>query len=146
MRDLIRSLGRLRLHHVVLVGRVWATFFGLVVRLRRRTLPEVVDALNAAPRRHPRRRPPGRLSRTSYRLLRLGPYRPRCLYRALVLFRLLRLQGDRPVLVIGLPEAATGKDAHAWVELEGEDIGPPPGRAGHAPFVRYPQPSPHSVP
>jgi hypothetical protein len=54
-----------------------------------------------------------------------------------VLYRLLREQGDAAVLVVGLPEAAINKDAHAWVELNGIDVGPPPGRAGHEPMARF---------
>ena len=139
-------LTRLRPWHLALALRIWGTFLVLLIQVRRRPLPHVVDALNADPPVVSRQVPPRRLSRTSYRLLRFGPYRPRCLYRALVLFRLLRLQGDRPVLVIGLPQDATGKDAHAWVELEGRDVGPPPGQAGHAPFVRYPLSSEQPMP
>jgi hypothetical protein len=56
---------------------------------------------------------------------------------ALVLFRLLREQGDAAELVIGLPENPGGKDAHAWVELEGVDVGPPPGRSGHDEMARF---------
>jgi hypothetical protein len=41
------------------------------------------------------------------------------------------------VLVIGLPREAITKDAHAWVELDGTDVGPPPGRAGHEPMARF---------
>jgi hypothetical protein len=40
--------------------------------------------------------------------------------------------------VIGLPSSPTDKDAHAWVEVRGIDIGPAPGRLGHAELVRYP--------
>ena len=39
-------------------------------------------------------------------------------------------------LVIGLPEQAKDERAHAWVELEGRDVGPPPGRAGHLEMAR----------
>jgi Transglutaminase-like superfamily len=58
------------------------------------------------------------------------------LINALVLYRLLREQGDPVELVIGLPEQAADERAHAWVELEGRDVGPPPGRAGHSEMAR----------
>jgi hypothetical protein len=72
-----------------------------------------------------------------YRTLRLGPRQPTCLVNALVLYRLLREQGDQAELVIGLPADAADKDAHAWVELDGVDVGPPPGRSGHAEMGRF---------
>ena len=56
---------------------------------------------------------------------------------ALVLYRLLREQGDEPELVIGLPQTAADKDAHAWVELGGVDVGPPPGRGTHEELARF---------
>ena len=67
----------------------------------------------------------------------VGPYQPRCLLRALVLFRELRRQGDPAELVIGLPRELVDKDAHAWVEIDGVDVGPPPGRGPHEPLARY---------
>jgi hypothetical protein len=53
------------------------------------------------------------------------------------LFRLLHEQGDEAELVIGLPAAAATKDAHAWVEINGVDVGPPPGRGSHEVLARY---------
>ena len=83
------------------------------------------------------RRPPLRLANAVDRTLRLGRRRPTCLVSSLVLFRLLRAQGDAAELVIGLPASPRDKDAHAWVELEGTDVGPPPGRNGHVELARY---------
>ena len=40
-------------------------------------------------------------------------------------------------LVIGLPHTPADKDAHAWVELAGTDVGPPPGRASHEELARF---------
>jgi hypothetical protein len=57
---------------------------------------------------------------------------------SLVLFHLLRRQGDPAELVIGLPHRPTNRNAHAWVELGGRVVGPPPGRLGHEPLARYP--------
>jgi hypothetical protein len=82
--------------------------------------------------------PPALLSLAVHRSLRLGPLRPRCLTSSLVLYRLLREQGDRAELVIGLPPEARDPAAHAWVELDDRDIGPPPGRGRHAPIARFP--------
>jgi hypothetical protein len=53
------------------------------------------------------------------------------------LFRLLREQGDPAELVIGLPDAAADHEAHAWVEVDGRDVGPPPGRGQHEPLARF---------
>jgi hypothetical protein len=66
-----------------------------------------------------------------------GPFRPRCLSLALVHYRLLTEQGLEPALVIGLPEGSASKDAHAWVEVSGIDVGPPPGGGGRTPLARY---------
>lgn len=105
-------------------------------RVHRDPLPDLVADLAAArPARwyHPVRR----LSRAVDRVLRLGSRQPTCLVSALVLFRLLRGQ-DRPAhLVIGLLPAAPNKDAHAWVEVFGVDLGPPPGRGRHVEMARY---------
>jgi hypothetical protein len=80
---------------------------------------------------------PRRLGRIVSRCLSFGPLRARCLYQALVLMRLLRDQGIRSQLVIGLPIAAIDKDAHAWIEIDGVDVGPPPGRGSHEELARY---------
>lgn len=123
---------------VGLAIRVWLTFGWIVVAGRRHPLPELVRRLDRPAVRPVRPLQPSRLSRINYRLLRLGPYRPRCLHRALVHFRLLRLQGGTPELVIGLGDRSTTPDAHAWVELDGVDVGPPPGRSEHRVLARYP--------
>jgi hypothetical protein len=86
----------------------------------------------AGPRENPRR-----LSRAVDRILRIGRRQPTCLVSSLVLFKLLREQGDPAEIVIGLPDSPADKDAHAWVELDGVDVGPPPGRSGHAEMARF---------
>jgi hypothetical protein len=78
------------------------------------------------------------LSSAVHKSLRLGNRRPRCLVNALVLFRLLREQGEQAELVIGLLPNAPNQRAHAWVELDGRDVGPPPGRFGHEEMARLP--------
>jgi transglutaminase-like putative cysteine protease len=112
----------------------------VVVRLRlhSRSLPEVVTDLGTVNRayRSPRRRP-ARLGRIVSRVLRIGPWRARCLHTSIVLYRLLREQGDDAQLVIGLPLEPKDKDAHAWVEMDGHDVGPPPGRGEHVELARY---------
>jgi Transglutaminase-like superfamily len=62
---------------------------------------------------------------------------PRCLIASLVLYDMLRGDDKRPELVIGLPASPTDKDAHAWIELDGVDVGPPPGRGTHQALARY---------
>jgi hypothetical protein len=64
-------------------------------------------------------------------------YHPRCLTAALVLYRLLREQGESAELVVGLPREPLDKTAHAWIEVDGVDVGPPPGRQGHEELARY---------
>jgi transglutaminase superfamily protein len=121
----------------VLVGRVYLCFASTYLQARRHPLPELMEALlDAKPTGVPPL-DPKRLGRIVQRLLRLGPWRARCLWTALVLYRLLRGQGDAPQLVIGLPREPKDKDAHAWVEIDGLDVGPPPGRSFHEELARY---------
>jgi hypothetical protein len=107
------------------------------MRLSREPLPALASSFGNVQRRNGERLPPRQLAWAIDRTLRIGSRRPRCIFNALVMYRLLREQGDDAVLVIGLPNQAITKDAHAWVELAGTDVGPPPGRAGHEPMARF---------
>lgn len=124
---------------VLLLARVWVTFATVHAELIRNPLARAVVHLSSPPKRAPNYHEPMRLSRAVSRGLRIGPWQPRCLIRSLVLYRLLRAQGDAAELVIGLPNRALTSDAHAWIELLGRDVGPPPGRWHHQELVRYPQ-------
>src|SRR5215216_7015133 len=120
--DRLRLGGKVRL-----AMRVWRTYARVRIGLRRAPLPAFVRELGrtaAAVDQHP----PALLSLAVHRSLHLGPLRPRCLTSALVLYRLLREQGDPAEVVIGLPRDAQDHAAHAWVELGDRDVGPPPGR------------------
>lgn len=120
--------------------RVMIAFVRVCLTVRRTPLPEAVTRLAGSTRpqlaAHPES--PARLSGAIHRTLRLGKRRPRCLHSALVLLSLLRAQDQPAVLVVGLPPRAASNRAHAWVELAGRDVGPPPGRSGHQAMVRYP--------
>lgn len=120
-----------------LAVRIWALLARVLVGLRREPLPAFVARLGetGSPRRE--RHSAAKLSHAVDRSLRIGSRRPRCLVNALVLYRLLREQDEAPELVIGLPAQPTDKDAHAWVELGGVDVGPPPGRSGHEELARF---------
>jgi hypothetical protein len=61
------------------------------------------------------------------------------LIRSLVLYSLLRSQGDAAELIIGMPVLPTSSDAHSWVELGGQDVGPLPGSRGYAELARFPR-------
>ena len=107
------------------------------VDLHRAPLPELVARYSRA-KRNRDRYPVHTLRRAVDRLLVL-PGRPlRCLPRALVMYSLVVEQDQNPRLVVGLPEAGDSNRAHAWVEIDGVDVGPSPGRAGHQPMVAYP--------
>jgi Transglutaminase-like superfamily len=116
--------------------RIWRLYPRVVLGLRREQLPAFVARLGQPGRRRPPHSP-ARLSRAVDGSLRLGRRRPRCLVSSLVLYRLLREQGDAAELVIGLPQTPADKDAHAWVELAGTDVGPPPGRGPHQELARF---------
>ena len=122
---------------VRLAVRVWGCYVRVRAGLRRSPLPDLVQQLGQAGERADTH-PPALLSLAVHRSLHLGPLRPRCLTSSLVLYRLLREQGDDPVVVIGLPPKALDHEAHAWVELDDRDIGPPPGRGRHEPIARFP--------
>ena len=122
-----------------LAARIWMRFVLVVVGLRREPLPALVNRLVDTNGRLPRDRyRAATLSRAVHRSLRIGGCRPRCLVKALVLFRLLREQGEPAELVVGLLPKALDHRAHAWVELAGRDVGPPPGRFGHEEMARLP--------
>jgi Transglutaminase-like superfamily len=108
------------------------------IGLWRHPLPELVGRLGSRSRRE-RRESPLRLSRAVTKSLSIGPYKARCLVRSLVLYRMLREQGETPQLVIGLPREPEREDAHAWVEINGVDVGPAPGKGKHEELARYPE-------
>jgi Transglutaminase-like superfamily len=107
------------------------------MRVRRRPLPDVIAGLARVARVRPARARPVRMGLIVSRALRVGGHQARCLYTSLVLFRLLREQGVEAEIVIGLPREPKDKDAHAWIEIDGRDVGPPPGRAQHVELARY---------
>jgi hypothetical protein len=121
---------------VRLGAAAWTSLAVVALELRRNPLPEVARRLAAVSARRAAV-DERRLGRIVMQVLWIGPFRPRCLYTALVLYRLLHQQGVAAELVIGLPSTPTSKDAHAWVEVRGRDVGPPPGRNGHEELARY---------
>lgn len=128
---------------VRLLVRIWLIAAVIQLDLRRRPLPEVVRRLGAPGGAKPAA--VSHLSRAVWRGLRIGSVRPRCLLRSLVLFRLLRAQGDPAILVIGLHAGAATSEAHAWVELHGRDVGPVPGGRGYRELARFPRPEPMAL-
>ena len=125
------------LDKVRLGGRILSTFVLVHWRLRTAPLPRAVERLARTTRADGPGIEPRRLGRIVHRTLAIAGRRPRCLINALVLFRLLRRQGDVPELVIGLPKDPTDVDAHAWIEIDRQDVGPPPGKDGHEELARY---------
>jgi transglutaminase-like putative cysteine protease len=122
---------------VAIALRVWSRLLSVSIGLRRYPLPELIARLDRGNAGRPLPFSPPRLGRMVTASLRLGPYRPRCLHASLVLYGLLRQSGVGANLVIGLPHEARSKDAHAWVEVDGVDVGPAPGGAGHLALARY---------
>lgn len=120
-----------------LVARVWRLFLLVRVGLITTPLPQLVARLGNAPKFASRLYPPQLLSLAVDRSLRFGRFQPTCLVRALVLFRLLREQGHAAQVVIGLHAQELDHRAHAWVELDGVDVGPAPGRGHHLPLARF---------
>ena len=81
----------------------WALYPRVLAGLRREQLPAFVARFGRTGRSHAAHSP-ARLSHAVDRSLRLGARRPRCLVSSLVLYRILREQGDDAELVIGLPQ------------------------------------------
>jgi hypothetical protein len=122
---------------VPLTIEIWSSYARVRRAVHRIPLPELVERLESVSGRRVASARPADLSTAVDRRLRWGKRRPTCLVSALVLFRLLRRRGQPAELVIGLPEHAATPAAHAWIELRGRDIGPPPGRNGHLQLARY---------
>ena len=126
-----------RLERVALLLRVWTLAARIQLALARHPVAVVADAVGRIGDERPK--PIRLLNRAVSRGLRVGDLQPRCLTRSLVLYALLRSQGDPAELVIGLKAEPGTADAHAWVELRGEDVGPLPGSRGYRAMARYPR-------
>ena len=137
--DLTAWRGRLSAPTKVwLLCRTWYWFVAVHLLLRVDTLPHVVERLRPSKIERPVSQiNPRRLGRIVARALRIRGKQARCLIGALVLYRLLLEEGMTPELVIGLPADARDHLAHAWIEIDRIDVGPPPGRFGHTDIARY---------
>lgn len=123
---------------VRLTLRIWRWFFIARRNVTRGPLPLFIREFGAGPvLPSAESLPPRYLSRAVDKVLRMGGEEPTCLVKSLVLFRLLREQGDSAELVIGLPAETRDHIAHAWVELDGTDVGPAPGRGRHVAIARF---------
>lgn len=121
-----------------LAVKIWTRYLEVQRLLRRRLgLPVIVATLKEGPSRPAAYQDPRQLGRSVARALKIGSAQPRCLTMALVHYSLLLDKGLPAELVIGLPASPTSPEAHAWIELDGVDIGPPPGRHGHHEMARY---------
>lgn len=122
-----------------LASRIWLRYAAVKFLLvRRRPLADTISTLLSRPAASPIDQGPGQLGRSVVRALSVGRLQPRCLTLALIHMTLLKDNGISAQIVIGLPDEARGPRAHAWIELDGVDIGPPPGRHGHEELARYP--------
>lgn len=121
----------------IIFVKIWFWFLAVHARLRMHPLPEAIQKLRprAGSARYPIK--PRGLGVVILRVLTVRGHQPRCLINALVHYRLLAEQGLPAEIVIGLEADALDHKAHAWVELGGVDVGPPPGQAGHIALARY---------
>lgn len=122
---------------VALAVSIWLWYARIRYRLRRGDLNTVVAGLASDDSSRQTPVEPRRLGKAVARCLPFSLSRATCLPKSLTLFRLLHEQGDEPELVIGLPAEPRNHVAHAWIELNGTDIGPPPGGRLHEPLARY---------
>ncbi|HLG11843.1 MAG TPA: lasso peptide biosynthesis B2 protein [Dehalococcoidia bacterium] len=70
--------------------------------------------------RHARRDEAERVARILDAILRIWPTRVSCLQRSLTLVLALRQRGCGADLRIGARKSASGVEAHAWVEIDGD--------------------------
>ncbi len=106
----------------------------LPARIRRRSLPDLLETLTprgSAPSRLP---DPERIVRLTDRLLRrrIGPLQPNCLERSLLLYRELRRAGEPVDFCLGVRLRRPGQDdrhpgqgdlyGHAWLAVAGEPV------------------------
>lgn len=118
--------------------RIWARYVLVkLVLAQKKSLADAVDTLRGRPPASPIDQEPSQLGRSVVKALRVGTFQPRCLTLTLIHMTLLNDNGESGQLVIGLPRDARDPRAHAWLEIDGVDIGPPPGRHGHEELVRY---------
>lgn len=120
-----------------LATRVWRRYFTVKLLLGRLPLADSIEVLRNRSHSPPIDQEPQQLGRSVVRALRVGRLQPRCLTLALIHLSLLYDNGLSAQLVIGLPDGAHSPRAHAWIEVDGVDIGPPPGRHGHQEMIRY---------
>jgi hypothetical protein len=124
-------------NRAALAARIWYWYFRIRLRLRKRDLVHVVESLGRPGRATNRPIEPRRLGLIVDRALPFPLSRATCLARSLILYRLLRSQGLEPQLVIGLLHQSATHEAHAWIEVDGKDVGPPPGGRHFVPLARY---------
>ena len=120
-----------------LAFRIWRRYVVVKVQLSRQPLAESIQTLRDRRPASPIDQGPQQLGRSVVRALTVGRIQPRCLTLALIHMTLLEDNRIPNQLVIGLPKDPRSPRAHAWIEIDGIDIGPPPGRHGHEELVRY---------
>jgi hypothetical protein len=116
--------------------RMYWTWVVVLAQIRRTPLPDLIREMRV-PRRSSPTWTPRRTAANVTRLLRVGNHRARCLISSIVGLRMLSMAGYEAEVVIGLPNDATDHSAHAWLEVDGRDISPPPGRGDHVEIARY---------
>jgi hypothetical protein len=105
--------------------KVWAALSHAERALQRGNLALAETALGVGVARLWRRPPVRSPEQLAHWVAVVGRRHPRgsCLRRSLVLAALLRHQGLRPTLQIGVQRQGDELGAHAWVELEGQALG-----------------------
>ena len=116
--------------------RVYWTWLTVLLRINRIPLPDLVKKMKGQSRVSLPWSPQRTVANVA-RLLRIRDPGARCLVASLVGLRMLSRMGREAELVIGLPSDPVDHSAHAWLEIDGRDIGPPPGGTGYVEIARY---------
>lgn len=123
--------------------RVFLDFLALPARLRRHSLPGLLDSLSACPPIDAVMPDPQRAAQIASRIARMRVFRmslfPRlCLRRSLVLFGRLRHMGWPAEFVIGVLSDRGALRAHSWVTLNGKALLEPPSTSRYRTVYTYP--------
>ncbi len=126
-RTFIRNLaaiGRIPPRDLPAVFRMGVTACSLPLLEHLMSLPSLVSLLDTS-RRSQRKGDPDRIVELAGKILarNIGPFKPGCFRRSLILFAELRRIGWPARIVFGIREHDDALDGHAWVELDGAGLG-----------------------
>ncbi len=149
MARLVRDARSLSANEAWTVAGLAAVAVALPLLQRLLSLPALIGLLDSRRPRPAAATDPAAAVRLVDGLLgvRLGPLRPGCVRRSLLLFALLRRRGQPVTILYGLRPDTSRLEGHSWLELGGQAVGEV-GDPRHTFRVTYaypPAPPPHGA-